>query len=522
MPGTPKRAWRWCTSERKRGFEDEPCTYGYLWQRINDVGAHLQALGVGSGDRVIITLPNGAEFFFAFYGAQRAGATAVPLFPGFSPERVLGVARLCGARVAVVPQELSADRLAHLKALAVEKGLTAVTVAEAATARNPKFPTIEPHDFAFIQYTSGSTGDPKGVLITHANLLTNVRQMIAGMQISRDDIFVSWLPLYHDMGLILKTMVPFYLGLDLHLLPANLRDVSHWLESIQTHRATFTASPDFAYRLCLRQIDNPSDFDLTSLRVALNAAEPVRRSTIAKFEAAFGLQNVMSPAYGLAEATVGVSMWPPNTPTKSDEHGHVSIGRPFPGVDMAIVENGQAMATGDVGEIAIASLALPIGYLDNPTANDALVWRPGWILSGDLGYVDQHGDFFIVGRRKNTINLAGRTLHTQEIEEIVDAVPEVRYGIAVGIPKDGPEGEQAYVFAEVRDEAASKEKYEKVVVEIVGSLFSQLGFRPGRVYLVKAKTIPMTYNGKFKHSRLRELYLSGELAASGNILFPDY
>ncbi len=504
-------------------FDGEPCTYGSLWRRINDFAAHLQALGVEPGDRVIMTLPNGPEFFFAFYGAQRAGATAVPLFPGFGPEKVLGFARLSGARLAVVPSDTPADLLSGLKTLAADHGLTAITVSDAAASHDPQFPEVAADDFAFIQYTSGSTGDPKGVQISHRNLLTNMRQMIDGMQITRDDVFVSWLPVYHDMGLILKTMVPFYLGLDLYLLPANLRDVSRWLETIQKHRATFTAAPDFAYRLCLRQISDPGDYDLTTLRVALNAAEPVRRRTIEEFEKAFRLKNVLSPAYGLAEATVGVSMWPPNTPIKSDRHGHVSIGRPFRGVGMAIVENGEPVAVGEAGEIAIESEALPVGYLDNPAANEALFWRPGWILSGDLGYVDGDGDFFIVGRKKNTIILAGRTLYTQEIEEIADAAPAVRYAVAVGISRNGMEGEQAYIFAEIRDgAAATREDYEAIVVDIVEALFDQLGFRPGRVYLVKPKTIPMTYNGKFQHGRLRDMYLSGSLAETGKILFPDY
>ena len=381
-------------------FEGEPCTYGRLWQRINDFASHLLDLVVGPGDRVIMTLPNGAEFFFAFYGAQRAGATAVPLFPGFGPERVLGFVRLCGARLALVPSDTPAELLAGLKTLAAQHGRTAIAVPDAAPAHDARFPTVEPDDFAFIQYTSGSTGDPKGVQISHRNLLTNVRQMIDGMRITGDDVFVNWLPVYHDMGLILKTMVPFYLGLGLYLLPANLRDVSRWLETIQAYRATFTAAPDFAYRLCLRQIAYPRDYDLTTLRVALNAAEPARRRTIEEFEKALGLKNVLAPAYGLAEATVGVSMWPPNTPIKTDRHGHVSIGRPFPGVDMAIVENDKPAATEEIGEIAVESDALPVGYLDNPTANEALFWRPGWILSGDLGYVDGNGIFLSSAARR--------------------------------------------------------------------------------------------------------------------------
>ncbi len=505
-------------------FMGVPVTYGEMWRGINRFADHLKKLGISRGDHVIVVIPNSPAFFEAFYGVQRAGGIAVPLFPGFGADVLQKYAQLCQARVIVAASREAAGLIVKSGAGDGGSAVISTTVEDAGAGDlTMDFPAVEPDDIAFIQYTSGSTGDPKGVQISHRNLLTNMRQMIVGMEITGNDIFVSWLPVYHDMGLILKTMVPFYLGLDLHLLATDLRDVSLWLEAIQYNRATFTAAPDFAYRLCLRQIAEPSNYDLSSLRLALNAAEPVRRRTIEEFENAFRVKNVMTPAYGLAEATVGVCTWPPNRPRKVDNHGHVSVGKPFPGVEMVIVEDGKPATTGRIGEIAIKSDAMPAGYLNNEAANAALWWKPGYMLSGDLGYVDEEGDYFIVGRKKNTINQAGRTIHTQEIEEIADGVENVRYAVALGIDRGRLEGEQVYIFAEIRQDRSLKERdHEGIVRAMVRRIQSSLGFRPGRIYLVKPKTIPMTYNGKFQHQRLRQLYLDGTLRKRDMILYPDY
>ncbi|MCP5014225.1 MAG: fatty acyl-AMP ligase [Ketobacter sp.] len=505
-------------------FIDQPCTYDEMWQQVNRFGAYLREQGVNSGDRVVMTLPNSTEFFSAFYGIQRVGAIPVPLFPGFGPDHVLSIMKLCGAGTIVVPSSTPQKQLEFFKTLSGKHNLSVVTVSDSAShPTNAEFPHIEPDDVAFIQYTSGSTGNPKGVQISHNNLITNIRQMIAAMKITENEIFVSWLPVYHDMGLILKTITPFYLAADIFLLPSSLKNVVAWLEAIQKHKATFTAAPDFAYRLCLRHIQNPEDYDLSSLRVALNAAEPVRHQTILDFEEKFGLKNVMVAAYGLAEATVGASMWPPNTKPKVDQHGHVSIGRPFPDIEITILQNGQAVGPGVIGEIAVKSTAIPRGYYNNPEATRNLHWKPNTILSGDLGYLDEEGDLFIVGRKKNSIIHAGHTIYPQEIEEVVDSLSSVRYSIAVGIDKGRIEGEQVYVFAEIRNgETASENALQDMVVEIVDKFHHQLGFRPGRVYLVKPKTIPMTYNGKFQHSRLKDMYLDGTLFEEGRILYPTY
>jgi acyl-CoA synthetase (AMP-forming)/AMP-acid ligase II len=483
----------------------------------------LLGRGLEPGGRVVIALPNGPEFFFAFYGAQRAGGVAVPVYPGAGPGRITDLARLCGAKFVVAPSGLPAASPDSLSREGAGSGLQVVTVAEQASSPAwSHFPPVQPGDIAFLQYTSGSTGNPKGVILTQANLLTNVRQMIAGMEITREEIFVSWLPVYHDMGLILMTMVPFYLGAQAHLLPANLREVRNWLEAIQAQRGTFTAAPDFAYRLVLRHLD-PGEFELSSLRVALNAAEPVRAGTISAFERAFGLKNVMVAGYGLAEATVGVSMAKPGTAPRVDDRGRVSAGRPFPGVELRILAGDEILPAGEPGEIAIRSQANCQGYFGNPDETARLFWRDGYLRSGDLGYLDRDGCLFITGRKKNIIKRSGETISPQEIEELVDAQPEVRYSAAVGIDQGRDEGEQVYVFAEIREAGGLHNgRFQDLVIQIVRDFHARMGFRPARVYLLKPRSIPLTHNGKLQHGRLKEMYLDGALRRQGSILFPEY
>ncbi len=501
-------------------FDGEPRTFGAMWQDLNRCAAWLLDSGLKRHECVLMVLPNGHEFFTGFYGAQRAGGIAVPIFPGSGPGRIRDLAALCNAQTILVPSSTPA---AQVEQLARMCGRRVVTI-EAAQApfADHDFPAIDPDDLSYLQYTSGSTGLPKGVELTHRNLLTNVLQLIAGMQITEQEIFVSWLPVYHDMGLILKTLVPFYLGTRLILLPTSLKDVHTWLAAVEQHRATYTAAPDFAYRVCLRYIKDPSRYDLRSLRVALNAAEPVRAQTVREFEQAFGLKDVMMPAYGLAEATVGVSMWGPSAPIKVDARGFVSVGRPFPHIQIKILRDEQEVGAGEIGEILIQSPANTRGYFQNPEATANLHWHDGFIRTGDLGYLDAEGFLYIVGRQKNIIIHGGQNLSPREIEEAVDVLPFIRFSAALGIDRGRTEGEQAYVFAELRPEDPRPDELPELAAEIVASVFQRIGIRPGRVYLLRPKAIPLTYNGKTQHTLLKQQYLDGELRSQGLILYPEF
>jgi len=500
-------------------FGGRDYSFAALWLGARRAAHQLLNLGLAKGDRALIALPNGAEFFSALYGILRVGGVAVPIFPESGPERMLAIARLCGARLVVLP----GDGAARTRHACLEAGMRVVTVEESVELEPlASFPPPDPDDVAFIQYTSGSTGDPKGVMLSHRNLLTNARQMIAGMQITSQDTFVSWLPVYHDMGLILMTICPLYVGTTVHLLPAGIRDARSWLRVIQQQEATFTAAPDFAYRLLMRYVQVPGGFDLSSLRVALNAAEPVRMQTAREFETAFGLRDVMTAGYGLAEATVGVSMSSPGSGLRADGRGLVSVGRPFPGLEIRIVDGRRILPFGQIGEIAIRSAANSLGYFDNRQATSELQWGEGFILSGDLGYLDEAGELFIAGRRKSIIKRFGETIAPQEIEETVDRLPFVRHSAALGLDRGGLEGEQVYVFVELRSSGRDLDALHVAALEVVRAVQARLGFRPGRVYLLRRRAIPRTYNGKLQHALLRERYLDGSLRESGAILYPEY
>ncbi len=493
-------------------FAGEPTTFAELADGVERFASRLLEIGVEPGERMLVALPNGREFFTAFYGVQRAGAVAVPLFPATGEERLRSFSTLTGARFLVTGAQ-PASAPAPLRSLSVVDSLT--------TSPRKSFPEVSGDDVAFLQYTSGSTGDPKGVELTHRNLLANLRHLVDGFQITPDDVFASWLPVHHDMGLILMTMVPFYLAAKLVLLPTSLAKAQLWLQAIEEHRATLTAAPDFAYRHCLRYVKEASRYDLTSLRLALNAAEPVRQTTIATFERAFSLDRVMISGYGLAEASVGVASWPPGRAPKVDARGLVSIGRAFPGVEMAILGGGGLAGPGEEGEVLVRSAATTRGYFRNPGATAELYWRDGYLRTGDVGYFDEEGDFFIVGRSKDIILHAGRNVAPQEVEEIVDALPGVRHSAALGIDRGGIEGEQIYVFAEVRPKSA-KVALPELYRTLVASLHRQIGLRPARVYLLTARSIPRTANGKLRRAELKADFLDGALRRDGRVLFPDH
>lgn len=505
---------------------DPPCTYACLRQEVDRYGGFLLQQGLKPKDRVLLTIPNSGLFFYAFYGVQRAGGTAVPVFPGSGSERMMKVAGLCAARFILVSRTYPPDKLEELEQKAKQDDSRLLFVEDIpGDPGSAKFPEIAGDDVSFIQFTSGSTGNPKGVQLTHDNLLTNVEQMIAGMEITTQDIFVSWLPVYHDMGLILMTMVPFYLGLDLVLLPTGLNYIKTWLKTIKEKNATFTAAPDFAYRLCLVYIRDPENYDLSCLRIALNAAEPVRHSTIINFEKKFKLSNAMYPAYGLAEATVGVCGWRPGEKVKVDERGFVSVGTPFPGVTMRIVNDEETAEPGETGEIWVQSPANTGGYFENPGETAALFAGDGYIRTGDLGYVDEAGDYYIVGRKKNIIIQGGYNISAREVEELADSFSFVRRSAAVGIDRGSTEGEQVYIFMEVKlkkSQLQDEDGLADITIDVVQRFNDAFGFRPGRVYLLKPRSIPMTPNGKIQYPLLKEQYSDKTLKKKGLILYPEY
>ncbi len=477
----PKHVW----------LEFQGRTQGYadLWDGLSRCASFLLDQGLEPGARVLISLHNGPEFFTSFYGVQRAGGIPVPVEPSYGPGRLAAVARHAGAVFHISDQ--TAEGVFSPQAWSDHP-------------RRDEFPRLEADDVAFIQYTSGSTGDPKGVLLSHRKLLANLRQLGDALRASRDDVFVSWLPLSHDMGLILMSMLPMSLAARLVLLPVSLTRAGVWLQTIQDQRGSFTAAPDFAYRYCLRYVKNTERFDLSSLRVALNAAEPIRVSTARAFEKTFGLKRVMVSGYGLAEASVGVSTGVPGEPLRADADGCVCVGRPLRDMQVRIED----------GEILIRGPSVTAGYFLNPTASAALQAGEGFIRTGDLGYLDEQGRLYVTGRRKDIIIQSGRNIAPREVEELIDQADFVRRSAALGIDKGGEEGEQVYLFAEI---GRGEIKPAELAAELVRRFHAHFGFRPGRVFLLASHGIPRTPNGKLMRERLRQDYLDGELARQGLI-----
>ncbi len=510
----------------------ETVTYGRLWEQSARYAGALRATGVSPGDKVALIYPTCTEFFATFLGALRLGAIPVPIYPTLGVEPTadvlndsesVAVATIGWFRKNVDESLMSAPGVrAVLEPPDLETGTPVNDPSEAG-----------PEDIAFIQYTSGSTGHPRGVMLTHANVVSTCHAMAEAAGITADDRVVSWLPLYHDMGLIGCAFTPPLAGTPIWLLPPDLRNPREWLQLITDVQATFTVSPDFGYRNCVRNVRDTSGLDLTSLRAALSGAEPVRLSTIEGFERHFGLKQIIAPCYGLAEATLAVAIWPIGMPVRTDPTGRfVAVGRPCRGVSVQIVAPREDSTTTnaatphleqathasllpraplDIGEICVKSPGVMRGYYNNPEATAKVLTADGWLRTGDLGFFDGEGFLYISGRLKDLMILGGANVVPSDIEDIVDEVPGVRYSAAVGIESERTGTQRLHVIAEVRDENAKTDAYHQLVAEIVRRVHHYRGHRPARVLLVRSGTIPKTSSGKIQRSRLGGMIEGGEL-----------
>jgi acyl-CoA synthetase (AMP-forming)/AMP-acid ligase II len=511
---------------------DDTVTYGGLWEQTGRHAAGLARAGVTQGDKVALIYPTCAEFFYTFFGALRLGAVPVPLYPTLGVE---GTANILRDSEVVAVATIGWFRKGVDAAVELAPSVRAVLEPQdlEADARLPALPTAREEDLAFLQYTSGSTGHPRGVMLTHANVVATCHVMAEAAGITAEDRVVSWLPLYHDMGLIGCCLTPPLTATRIWLLPPDLRNPRQWLELITRVRATFTVSPDFGYRNCVRHVSETSDLDLTSLKAALSGAESVRPSTIEAFESRFGLKCVISPCYGLAEATLAVAIWPRGTPLRFDPSGRfVSVGLPCPGVSIKIVapdstepdRSSLRPPTADpvhaapvteipatTGEIWVKSPGVMRGYYGNPAATASVLTADGWLRTGDLGFVDRDGFLYITGRLKDLMILGGENVVPSDIEELVDHVAGVRYSAAVATESERTGTHRLHVVAEVRDEGTDAGDHHRLVGEIVRRVHEGRGHRPARVLLVRAGTIPKTSSGKIQRSRLTQMLVAGEL-----------
>ncbi len=532
-------------------------TFGELYERASAVAGELQRRGLAPGQTVAIMLPTCAEFFWAFAGTLLAGAIPVPIYPPFRADRIAEYATrqskiLRNAEAQFLITWRQAENLARLLRPSVPS-LREVLNAErlATVSRFPESSSTEwrpiehlthqarGEDIAFLQYTSGSTGDPKGVILTHANLLANIRSIVAGVEIRPDDVAVSWLPLYHDMGLIGAWFVPLFTGIPLVVMSpfSFLSRPERWLRAIQRHRGTISPAPNFAYELCVRKIADKDlqGLDLSTWRAATNGAEPVRAETMERFAARFApygfRREALTPVYGLAEATLAVSVPKlgsgykvdrieraafesegraiPAPPSDTAAFEFVNAGKPVPDVDVQIVDaKGREVGERAEGRLLFRGPSATSGYYRNASATSELVREGGWLDSGDLAYWAE-GEIYITGRAKDVIIKAGRNLYPHEVEEIAGSVAGVRAGcvVAFGAPDARTGTERLVVAAEARDIADSK----RIAAGITSAVDEALGMPPDLVEVLAPHSIPKTSSGKLRRSETRRLFLEGKL-----------
>ncbi|UCF37542.1 MAG: AMP-binding protein [Acidobacteriota bacterium] len=513
-----------CDAGREALFvEGKSWTYGELWEETRRFAATLTAKGFQKRDRLVIAIPNRVEFFAGLFGCQLVGVVPVLVSPEQSLRRLGKTAATYRARGVLLDSlplaRAEEERENEALVLESKEPVQLLAIGQRCSFPVPKrFPQVEASDVAFVLMTSGSTGDPKAVQLTHANVMANLRMMSSRMRITSGDVFISWLPTFHDMGLVLMSLTPLLERARFVLLP--VRSSPHaWLSSITDFGGTVIAAPDFGYRYCLYAVRQSSKYRLGSLRLALNAAEPVRANTITSFERRFGLHGVIVPAYGLAESTAGVSCCEPGEPIWTDQIGRVSVGKPFSNVDIRIQVSETTTESGEGGEILVRSPSNTIGYLDEFVRSSEPFDEDDWIRTGDCGYLDESGRLFVTARLRDLIIQAGRNLPPALIEEVVDEIRFVRYSGVVGIETHRRSGEQAVVFAELRRPSLEEEEYALIGRQIVSHIHLELGFRPGRVVLVRPRTIPRTRTGKIMRAELRERFLKGELSNSASILY---
>lgn len=518
-------------------------SYAALQKSALEIASGLLEYGLQPGQSVAIMLPTSHDYFCCFIGALLAGGVPVPIYPPARASQIEDHLRrhagiLSNALAVVLITVPEARPVARLLKAQVETLRAVATVTELSIpGQAPGYP-IQAGQIALLQYTSGSTANPKGVALTHTNLLANIRAMGQATQVTSTDVFVSWLPLYHDMGLIGAWLGSLYYACPLVVMSpiTFLARPERWLGAIHRYRGTLSASPNFGYELCLRKIpdDALDSLDLSSWRLAFNGAEPVSPETIVNFTQRFvryGLRpEAIAPVYGLAECSVGLAFPPPGRgplidrikrdkfmrsgqaePAGSEEVDtlrFVACGQPLPGHQIKIVDaTGNEVGERTEGRLEFKGPSATSGYFRNPEQNRQL-FRDGWLDSGDFAYIAA-GDLYLTGRAKDIIIRAGRNIYPHELEEAVGNIPGIRKGcVAVfGSPDPVSGTERLVVLAEVRDTDSGK--HEELRGRINALTLDMLGMPADDIVLAPVHSVLKTSSGKVRRAACRELYEKG-------------
>lgn len=521
----------------------QPLTYGALWQDAARRAAALLGAGLHGGQAVALMLPTGRDYLVSFFGVLLAGGVPVPIYP---PARLAQIDEhvrrhatiLANAKASLLITVPQAKPVA-LRLRAAAPGIVAVLAPDELDGTEQHVMRPASEALALLQYTSGSTGDPKGVALSHANLLANLRAMGRTCQVSPDDVFVSWLPLYHDMGLIGAWLGALYFGFPLVLMSplSFLARPARWLEAISQHRATLSAGPNFAYELCVRKVPDAAlaALDLSSWRMALNGAEPVSPATLEAFAARFataGLRReALAPVYGLAECSVGLAFPPPGRGPRIDRVRAVpfaqerraepaaageeavlipACGRPLPGHEVRVVDlAGDELPERRIGRLEFRGPSATTGYYRNPAAT-ARLFHDGWLDTGDMAYLAD-GEIHLTGRIKDMIIRGGRNLYPYELEQAVGALPGVRRGcVAVfACASAAGGGERLVVLAETRErDASARAALQRRIADCTQAV---LGEAADDIVLAPPHAVLKTSSGKLRRAATRDRYLAGEL-----------
>ena len=523
-------------------------TYRQLAEAARLVAAGLIERYVAPGDRVALMLPTSVDFFAAFFGIIYAGAIPVPIYPPMQLSQIedyvrrqAGILRNSAASILITPPEGlrlgsvlrdQAPEIAHVESIA---SLSTSTMAQFVIAARDSSAT------ALIQYTSGSTGDPKGVVLSHDNLLANIRAIGQAINATSADVLVSWLPLYHDMGLIGAWLGSLYFGAPFYVMSplSFLARPQNWLWAMHRFRATISAAPNFAFEQCLSKIDDAelAGLDLSSLRFLANGAEPVSVQTLQRFCEKFAhygfRREAMAPVYGLAENAVSLTLPPPGRGPVIDRVDRLRLGRdaraetaraddanaidvvacgqPIPRHEVRIVDElGREVGERTEGRLEFRGPSATSGYFRN-AAKTRELFHDGWLDSGDRAYM-AGGDVFITGRAKDIIIRAGQHIYPQEIEDAISAIAGFSNGgvAAFGVEDPTFATEHVVVLAECsEDNPAMRRNLQRQAQQAATAI---VGAPVEDIILVPTGTVPKTSSGKIRRAAARSLYLAGELA----------
>ncbi|MFN0299981.1 MAG: AMP-binding protein [Burkholderiales bacterium] len=529
---------------------DEHLTMGDLDARARRIAAGLRAAGLQPSEACALMLPTSLDFLCVTFGILLAGGVPVPIYPPFRLSQLEEHLRrqagiLSNAKAALLVTVREGRRFGNLlRGKAVS--LKGVVTPEELGLHAP-IQTVAPvagEDVALIQYTSGSTGNPKGVVLTHAQLLANVRAMGRAAQVSSKDVFVSWLPLYHDMGLIGAWLGSLYYAMSLVLMAPTsfLTRPSRWLWTIHRHRGTITAAPNFAYELCATRLDDAdlAGLDLSSLRWAFNGAEPVSAQTMDRFGrrfAPYGFDaRALAPVYGLAECALDLTFPPAGRGVRIDyvdrdplmriaravsidkeaaaARPFVGCGQVLDGYSIRIADDaGRALPDRVIGRIEFNGPSVTRGYFNQPIATAAL-FDGAWLDSGDLGYLAD-GELFVTGRAKDMIIRGGHNIYPYDLEEAVGNVAGIRKGcVAVlGVHDEEQGSERVVIVAETREKDPGR--CDGMRQAINAQAVQLIGGPADAIVLVSPHSVLKTSSGKIRRAATRDRYMQGLIDAQG-------